>query len=333
VDLTPTLPVPRISSDSFSPEATLTYTPTDDLTVFASYKKGYKSGSFKVAVPPVAGENNAFGDEQVQGYEVGLKSRLLDRRLLVNLAFYDYYYEGLQVGGIEPNVSGVPVIRTVNAGKARTYGIEFDAAYHPPSIERLRLNASISWNRARYTELDNIPCYANQTIAMGCVNFPNPNTLDPETGLPRFTAQDLSGTRMVRAPDWSGNFGFDYEFPVGSSMHLQFANNNQFSSEYPTFAAVGVPNDSHIQGGFIKVDASIALKGPNDRWEVAFIGKNITKRITASFCAATNVAGLGFLGGNNAGGVSPSAAGLPETQCYTDSGRSFWLRLTLRPFN
>lgn len=333
VDLTPTLPVPKINANNFSPEATITYTPTDDMTLFASYKKGYKSGSFKIAVPAVAGEDNSFGDEQVQGYEVGLKSRLLDRSLLLNFAFYDYYFKGLQVGGITPSNEGVPVIRTVNAGKARSYGVDLDFAYYPPGIEGLTLNAAIAWNRARYTELNNIGCYTNQTIAMGCVNFPNPLSLDAETGLPRFTAQELSGTQMVRAPEWSGNFGFTYEMPIGSGLRLQFSNNNQFSSKYPTFPAVGVPNDSDNQKGFIKVDANVTLKGAEDRWEIALIGRNIGEKITASTCYTNNGAGQNFLGGNNAGGVTASAAGLPETGCYTDAGRQIWIRLTWRPFN
>ncbi|MCB2076803.1 MAG: TonB-dependent receptor [Novosphingobium sp.] len=332
VDLTPTLPVPRINANNFSPEATITYTPTDDLTLFASYKKGYKSGSFKIAVPAVAGEDNSFGDEQVQGYEVGLKSRLLDRSLLLNLAFYDYYFKGLQVGGITPSNEGVPVIKTVNAGKARSYGLDLDLAYFPRAVEGLSLNAAVSWNRARYTELNNIGCYTNQTIAMGCVNFPNPLSLDAETGLPRFTAQELSGTQMVRAPEWSGSIGFSYEMPVGNGMRLQFTNNNQISSDYPTFPAVGVPNNSQIQKGFVKVDANLTLKGAEDRWEVALIGRNIGGKVTASTCYTNNGAGQNFLGGNNAGGVTASAAGLPETGCYTDSGRQLWVRLTLRPF-
>ncbi|MCB2076728.1 MAG: TonB-dependent receptor [Novosphingobium sp.] len=332
VDITATLPNPSISSSNFSPEATITFTPTDDLTLFASAKQGYKSGSFKIAVPAVPGEDNSFGDEKVQGYEVGLKSRLLDRSLLVNLAFYDYYYKGLQVGGISPSDDGVPSIRTVNAGRARTYGVDLDATYYPPSVEGLSLNASVSWNHARYTLLNNIACFTNQTIAMGCVNFPNPLRLDPATGLPRFTAQELSGTQMVRAPEWSGNFGFTYEMPVGSGMRLQFANNNQFSSDYPTFPAINVPNNSHIQKGFIKVDANVALKGEEDRWEVALIGRNIFRKQTASTCYANNGAGQNFLGGDNSGGTTMSAAGLPETGCYSDSGRSIWVRLTFRPF-
>lgn len=338
-DITPTLPRPRVHSSNFSPEATITYTPTDDLTLFASYKKGYKSGSFKVAVPALRGENNAFDDEQVQGYEIGAKSRF--GALYANLAFYDYYYRGLQVGGIEPTTSGVPIIRTVNAGKSRSYGVDFDMRYR--AAEGLNLTASVNWNRARYADLANIPCYTGQTVSQGCVNFFVPSTSQTAPGPTGavlvsgkygfYTGQDLSGAQMIRAPEWAANVGFDYEAPVGSDLKLRVSNNNQISARYPVFLAIGRPNEDNFQKGFVKLDASIALMDHNERWELALIGKNISNKITGSTCAATNFAGGNAISGAITGGTSSGAPGISEKGCYADMGRSIWLRLTYRPAN
>jgi iron complex outermembrane recepter protein len=318
--------VPRIHSSNVAPEVTLTYTPTDDLTLFAAFKQGYKSGSFSVATPVAARGNNAFGDERVRGGEIGLKSRLLDRQLLLNLAGYDYRYKGLQVGGITGGINGVPAIRVVNAGGARTYGVDFDAAYRPRAVEGLALNASVNWNHGRYTTLNNVPCYSGQTIAQGCTQF-----LNPLTG--RYTAQDLSGTPLIRAPKWQATFGFDYELPVGSNLKATISNSNQFSSRFATFLAVGRPNEDNFQRSFIKSDISVALKDANDRWEIAVIGKNVTDKITASNCAATNLAGGNLLGGPITGSTTSGPAGYSETSCYTERGRSVWVRLTWRPVN
>jgi iron complex outermembrane receptor protein len=321
-----TVAVPRIHASNVSPEITLTYTPTDDLTFFASYKKGYKSGSFSIATVPLPGANNAFGDERVEGAEAGIKARLLDRSLLLNLAAYDYRYKGLQVGGIEPSTNGVPIIRTVNAGSARTYGLDFDAAFRPRSIEGLGLNASLNWNHGRYRKLDNVPCYTGQTIAQGCINFPNPNT-----GLN--TAQDLSGTPLIRAPEWQASFGFDYSIDIGANMKMTVTNNNQYSSRFVTFLAVGRPGEDNYQRAYLKSDLSLALADRDDRWEVAVIGKNIGDKITSSFCSATNFAGGTFLGSAITGGMTSGPAGFAEKGCNTERGRSVWVRVTLRPFN
>jgi outer membrane receptor protein involved in Fe transport len=327
VDLTPTLPVTNNRSKTWSPEATITYTPTDDLTVFASYKKGYKSGSFSVAVPALAGEDKSFGDERVKGYEIGVKSRLFNRSLLANIAFYDYRYNGLQVGVIEGFVNGAPIINTRNSGAARTYGVDFDMQFRPQSIDGLSLNASVNWNSAHYKVLQTLGCYPNQTISQGCNLNP-----DPVTG--RFGAQNLNGQRMIRAPEWAANFGFDYEMPVGSGMTLQLTNNNQVSSEYPSYLALNRPNRDNIQRGFIKFDASIALKADDNRWEIALLGKNLSDKLTASNCSASSVAGGGVLGGDASGfATQQGQAGWAEALCFPDGpGRSVWVRLTFRPF-
>lgn len=310
----------RIHASNVSPEFTLTYTPADDITLFAAYKRAYKSGSFSAGTVPLPGANNAFDDEKVKGGEIGLKSRLLDRQLLVNVAVYDYRYDGLQVGAIEPTV-GVPIIRTVNAGSARTYGIDLDVAYRPAMIYGLSLNASLNWNRGRYKDLTNIPCWSGQTIALGCNLVPNPITGN-------FTAQNLSGTPMIRAPEWQSTFGFDYEFPVGSNLKLLVSNSNQYSSKYVTFLAVGRPGADHYQDSFIKSDVSFALRDSANRWELALIGKNITDEITTGLCSPANAAG-GLIFGDETGAATSGPSGLGEVDCFTQRGRSAWFRFTL----
>src|SRR5262249_18002472 len=111
-----TLATPEIHSYKTSPEFTITYRPTDDLTFFGPLRKGSKWGPLAPAPPPTPDENNAFGDEKVEGGEVGVKSRWLDHRLLANLAWYNYRYTGLQVGAIVPVENGIPVTKTINAG-------------------------------------------------------------------------------------------------------------------------------------------------------------------------------------------------------------------------
>ena len=114
------LAVSRIKSDNNSPEVTLTYKPTEEETLFAAFKQAYKSGSFALGTVPVPGGNQSFGDEKVDGGEVGLKSLLLDRHLAVDLAAYYYHYEGLQVGVNGFLQNGVPQTQVENAAGAST---------------------------------------------------------------------------------------------------------------------------------------------------------------------------------------------------------------------
>ncbi|CAN7580355.1 TonB-dependent receptor [Phenylobacterium sp. LjRoot225] len=315
--------VPKIKSDNVSPELTVTYKPTDDITAFGSLKKGYKSGSFNLTALTTPNPDLSFGDEKVEGGEVGLKTRWLERRLAANLAFYDYRYTGLQVGAIQPIAAGgVPVNMTLNAGAAQVYGVDFDVSYLPPQVDGLTLHGAVNWNHARFKTLNNVPCWGGQTVAAGCTEV-----LNPLTG--RFTAQNLAGQPLIRAPDWQADFGFDYEFSIGNEMKMVISNSNQYSSKY--LAYLGLRPD-FFQKSYIKSDLSVAVHGPDDRWEFALIGKNIGDKLTSHNCTAANIQNSIF-GGQLTGGNDRGPAGVDETVCFMDRGREVWLRLTVRPFS
>jgi iron complex outermembrane receptor protein len=321
----PAVITPKIHSSRVSPEATITWTPTDDLTVFASYKRASKSGSFSIATPQSRKSNgqyldNSFGDEKVQGFEGGVKGRLLDRQLTFSLAGFDYKYIGLQVGAIEPTVGAVPKIRTVNAGSGRAYGAELDLTYRPHAIEGLTLNGSLNWLHARFIELNNVPCYGGQTVALGCNQ-----QKDLATGL--FFAQDLSGTPFIRAPNWTAVFGFNYEMPVGHDWKLIFTNSNQYVGSMRT--DLGLRSD-YTQKAYWKFDAGITVQSPDDQFEFAVLGKNITAKHTSNNCNNANFAG-GLAGGQITGGTTSGPAGIDELGCYMDPGREIWFRVTVHP--
>ena len=317
------IPDPRIHSDNISPDITITYKPTDDATIFASYRRAYKSGSYTITVPATPGQPDAFGDERVGGFEVGAKSRWLQRQLIVDIAAYDYQYKGLQVGANSPAANGIPVIETVNAGGALVYGLDFDAAYRPNAIPGLDLHAGAEWNHARFKQLDNVPCWGGQTIAEGCNQF-----LNASTGL--YTSQNLAGLPLVRAPDWQANIGADYERRIGHDMNLILSSNTQVSTKY--LDDLGLRSDFY-QSGFYKTDLSVTVQGPKDRWEIALIGKNLNNALTTGSCTNYNLAAGQIFGGQVTGGTTAGPAGKDELGCFIDRGRQVWMRLTLKPFN
>jgi iron complex outermembrane receptor protein len=312
--------VPRVHSSTYSPEFTVTYTPTDELTIFGSLKQGYKSGSFSVASPVTVNQNNAFGDERVRGGEIGLKTRLLDRTLFVNLATYLYKYRGLQVGATILNPAGIPALRVVNAGGSKIYGVDFDYSWRTP-IEGLSLNGSINYTHARFTTLNNAPCYGGQTIAEGCDQI-----LNPTTGL--YTAQDLSGTPLIRAPNWQLAGGFDYETDVGSGLKLELSGDGQYSSRY----AGGLSARRQIyQKAYALFNAQVAIGDSADRWKLQFIANNVANKIVGGTYSNSNFANGAVLGGQVTGGTGRGVAGVDEVSALPKRGRELWIRLTIKP--
>lgn len=317
-------PDPQIYMKNYSPEVDLTYHLTDDATLYGAWKRGYKSGSFSTATPPVPGVSNAFGPETANGGEAGIKTRMLNGRLQFDTTAYYYTYSGLQVGAISPPSQGVPVILTVNAASARTHGLDFDAAYLPDFVTGLTLNAAVEWNRANYVKFDTAPCWGGQTIAGGCDQEYN-----PAAGV--YTAQNLSGTPLTRAPVWQATLGFNYVVPLPLNGYtLNLSNSNQISSRYVSFLAVDRPNDDNYQAAFAKVGLSVTLQNPSDLWEVALIGRDLNNTLTSGEC---NSAALetGATVANPSGIVGPSPFGIDPVQCFADPGREVWLQVTLRP--
>ncbi|MDR2857595.1 MAG: TonB-dependent receptor [Novosphingobium sp.] len=347
--LTPiTIANPDLHSKNWSPELTVTYTPTDDLTIFGALKQGYKSGSFIMTVPATPGADNSFKDERVRGGEVGVKARLFDRALSLDTAFYYYKYDNLQVGANEVAQGGLPVIRTINAGKSKVYGIDLDLTYRPPTIEGLTARLSVNWNHARFTEFDGAPCSGGQTVAQGCNQFFAPFPVSAPSGptqsspgigavtdpagtglLGYFKGQNLAGVPLPKAADWTFNGGINYQTGIGRNLKLGLDGNVQYSSRF--LKNLGQGRNDFYQPAFAKLNATVSIAAQNDAWELALIGNNLTNRFTAGNCTQFSGATAQILLPPISGGTARNAAGVDELACIGDPGRQVFLRLTLRP--
>jgi iron complex outermembrane receptor protein len=320
-------PDPQLKSANVSPEVSVTYKPTDDSTVFGSYKEGFKSGSFNSVQFVPSSAKDSFGDEKVRGGEMGIKARLFDRTVTLNLAGYFYHYTDLQVGTSERNADGTFAIRTLNAASANVHGVDFDMSYAPPQVEGLALHTAVNWNRARYGEFNNAPCGGGQTISEGCnrVFDPTPSLTYPAG---HFVGQDLSGAHLVRAPEWTAVVGMDYEMPVGRAMRLTLGTGVNYTSKYLTTL---IDNPDYYQHDYAKVSANIALRGANDAWEVALIGNNLNNEITTASCVNADSQNGTVFGGQLSGVATKGVAGSDELTCIAERGREIWVRFTFRP--
>lgn len=315
------LAVPKIKSDNVSPEFTATYMPTDNLTFFGAYREGFKSGSFNTSGTQPAGSDTSFGDERVEGGELGMKARLFARSLSLNLAGYRYKYRDMQVGVNYHTPTGGIGTRTLNAASATIYGVDADFVFRPYALPDLTVRGGLNWNHARFDRFDNSPCWGGQLISQGCDRL-----LNPSTG--QFTAQDLSGKRMTRAPEWSGALGFDYQMHVGQDMLLVLSSSALYSSKYYTnlFARADM-----VQSGYVKTSASIALRAEDDAWEVALIGNNLGDKLICNASVNGNFQNGILFGGQLTGTETLGVAGVDELTCPLNPGREVWLRFTMSP--
>lgn len=301
--------VPVIADQTFtdwSPEATVTYQPTDDITIYGAYRTAYKSGGFSnsssylVTSRP---QDLQFGPESASGFEVGFKATVLDRQLRFDVTAYTFLYEDLQIDFFNGQTFA---FITTNAGSARTKGIELQGEFAPRAVDGLTMRGSINYNKARYENFL-APCYTGQSIAAGC------NTT-AFGGL----GQDLSGVATSVAPEWTGAFGVGYERPVSANLVGSASIDTRYSSDY-----LGSPfgNPFTRQPDYWALDASLRVRSEDDRWQVALIGKNLTNEFWISGSLDASATGFGT-GTNNA---RPS-----DQRGFTNVPRTVQLQLTMR---
>lgn len=303
----------EVSFSNLSPEATLSYRPSSRLTVYGSYKEGFLSGGFNATQPTISATLNANGrypslvnptyDQQlISGFEGGIKASLLDGALRTNLSAYTYNTTGLQVAVL---VGLVQELR--NAGAVRTKGIEFDFSYRTP-LPGLNIYGAASYEDGRYSDYQGT-CYRG-LAAPQC-----------QTQVNRFTGvsgllQDLSGTQLVRAPDWTGNIGFDYLTRDLGGFKFGLLGNFTFSDSFFTDV---VSSPGGRQPAYQLFDAGVRVLDAGDRFELALLGRNLGNRFY--FTRAAD---------NPFSGSAPGGTGTlrGDTVAVPSRGREVWLRAT-----
>lgn len=260
----------KFKDNNYSPEVTLTWRPTSDLTTYVSYKTGYKSGGFGVStnlIPAnITAESIRFGSEKIAGFEGGIKARLLDRRVTLTSSIYSYKYSNLQVNTFDAATTS---FRISNAASARVKGIELQLDAR--ATEWLSLYGSIAYNKARFLDYT-AGCWTGQTAALGC-NISNGNGT---------FSQSLSGKPLARAPDWNATAGFDINLPVGNDFLLGMSGGAKYSGKY---FALDNGNPAGVQKAFWLFDASVRVSPVSKKWELALIGRNLGNKYYTGYVA------------------------------------------------
>jgi iron complex outermembrane receptor protein len=223
------------SWDAFTPRFVAQYEFNEDVMVYGSFSRGFKSGGFPLNIFDPDPESE-FAPEYANNYEIGLKSRFLDRRLQANIALFQIDFTDLQV--LQQSPEGQ--IFAANAGKARTRGVEVD------------LNA-------RVTDAFNL--YGNYSY------------LDAELVSLEIEGADLSGNRPRATPKHAFNVGGSYKLDLGGAGDLTLRSNVTYRSRY--FLSVdNDPNRTAKVSGLVNAGLEYAL--PGGQWEFSVWVKNLT---------------------------------------------------------
>ena len=219
-------------------KAEVEYQPNDDLLIYALWSEGFRLGDVQPEVSPVSRslplcddnldgivdgtnvglETRSIDSDSVENFEIGAKVGLLDGRLEINASAYQIDWTNIPVslsvcGGV-----------AVNAGEARSQGIEFEALYYLES--GLKINVGASYNSAEL---------------LGTTSIGN------------------EGDSLPSSPDVSASLGLEYDFSI-SEREAFIRGDVSYVGEYHS----DIQKASPLIGDYTKIDLSAGVALSDD---------------------------------------------------------------------
>lgn len=197
---------------SFKPKVSVDFRPGDDTLIYASFQQAIKSSTYNVI--NIYDEAEYVEPEEMDAYEIGIKSTLFDGSVQYSAAVFAYDITNLQVQFLSLLQGGAVTFE--NAGGAEVEGADFDSTVLvlPSLIDDLVLTLGGAYLEGKYTEYVNASGFDESTGALTTDNDYSGNTI---TRTPRVTANlglmktfIIPGGPLEIAADVYHNSGFYY---------------------------------------------------------------------------------------------------------------------------
>jgi len=234
---------------------------TDDLTGYLSWQYGEKAGISQV----VNGISDLVLPEKNNSYEIGLKSSLLHKTLIIDADVYltdirnyqqnvrvvDQYTTDLNIqNGVQPAIAYTTT--TGNVPKVQSRGIEVDAVY--AGIRNLNVRFAGAYIDAFYKSF--------------------PNSAQPVEnaypGAPAF--RDVTGQQLAGASRVTVNLGLDYRLAISHRYAIRASSNTAFASRYNSDVALS--SYAWVPGTTI-TDLEIGFSRLDNKFDIGVLAKNL----------------------------------------------------------
>ena len=244
------------SWSKFTPKVGLDYHVNDDVLLYASFSKGFKSGGWNPRpLDPL--EFKPYGQENLTAYELGVKSRLFDNRMTLNVATFFSQYNDLQLSSnsVNPNTGGL-LLTVDNAGDVEIWGVEAEVVARPTA--NLDLNLGVGYMDNKYTYLAESVGYS-------------------------------SDNKLPQAPKWTLNAGAQYRFDLGDMGSLTLRGDLMHRGSFynDPFNTPEIKQDAYTL-----LNARLTWEDASELWQVAAFGTNITDEVYVT--SSESVPSFGF---------------------------------------
>ncbi len=138
---------------SLQPKVQLRYQWTDEMSTYASYGRGFRSGGFN-SFFAVGGADRGFDKEISDSFEIGFKGQFMDGQLLVNAAAFYTKFDNQQFFFVTVDP---PSQNITNINKVDITGFEFDITARPTN--NLDITASVGFVDSSIKDFDGTGLY------------------------------------------------------------------------------------------------------------------------------------------------------------------------------
>ncbi len=178
----------------------LDYKFTDDIMGYASFNRGFRSGTYNALAYQDVSQLYYVQPEEVDAYEAGLKMRLFDNSVQLNLAGFYYDYTNQQLQQV------VGLTSFLRNADGELYGAEAELSWQ--IRENLRLDAGLGLLHTEYKG----------------------NVVDPTD--PSSLTSSIEGNPFTNAPEISGNVGFSWTTYEEGDKKLTLSGEAQYQGKY-----------------------------------------------------------------------------------------------------
>lgn len=241
----------------FTPKIGVDFQVNNDLMLYASITQGQKSGGWNPR-PLQPAEFKRYDQEELTAYEIGLKSKLLNGRMTLNMAAFYSEYEDLQLFANTINPANGSLLLTVdNAGDVDLYGFEMEIVARPTA--NFDINFGVGYLENEYQSL-------------------SPNTgYSPKNELPQ-------------APKWTINGGAQYRFDLDGELG-SITVRGDFSYRSKTYNDPQ-NTDAIVQSGYSLLNARISWMSPAETWQSSLFVTNLNDK--EYFTSAESIPAFGI---------------------------------------
>ncbi|MFT4768759.1 MAG: iron complex outermembrane receptor protein [Glaciecola sp.] len=243
---------------------TASFQAAEDIYTYATYSRGFKSGSYNDQTgtggnPIEAVQARPVAPETADSYEIGMRSEWLDNTVRLNLTGFYVVYDNSQqqlLAEIEADRDGDGVnestfqeTRFFNAAEINVWGLELESTWLVS--DNFTISGSVGILDSEFDEFQ------------------------ADTNFDGMIDTDLSDNAVARAPDltWNVDFLYDHEIAGGT---MDYALNVNFVDEavYAYTAVADTPDG--ITDDRTLLNASVTYRSASSGWWVRAFGQNLT---------------------------------------------------------